>query len=156
MLTALTLPFVIIFVIGMVRFFLMSPRREHRLSEGDAAVLRTLRLTGVLILAGGLLSAGLVFWKNPPQAYGDATGYYLAGGKVYPIKNTDSKAYELQMENIGGKADVIATAITDWWHGRKLAYTLAALSLAGFLLCFSLAHLQAHVPPSDHDPSRPD
>lgn len=45
----------------------------------------------------------------------------------------DSKKNLRQLEVIGGQADVLAVSFMEWfkglWHGRSLAFTVAALSL---------------------------
>jgi hypothetical protein len=55
------------------------------------------------------------------------------------------------MERLEGKQGVLMAELTDWfaslWHGRNLAYTLAVLSISGFLACFLLAHLLKLYPP---------
>src|SRR5262249_57747211 len=44
----------------------------------------------------------------------------------------DSKQYIRDLERYGGKANVLATQLTDWvnglWHGRRLAFTLACIT----------------------------
>ncbi|HEY1849018.1 MAG TPA: hypothetical protein VGG37_07420 [Opitutaceae bacterium] len=58
-----------------------------------------------------------------------------------------------QLEYIGGKSNVLAADIQEWfvglWHGRHLAYTLAVLSIAGALLCFYIAFALPDLPPAD-------
>lgn len=55
-----------------------------------------------------------------------------------------------QLEYIGGKSNVMAADIQEWfmglWHGRHLAYTLAVLSMAGALLCFYVAFALPDLP----------
>jgi hypothetical protein len=52
-----------------------------------------------------------------------------------------------QVERLGGMSAVYALEFHRWflslWHGRRLAYTLAALSAAVALLCFYIAGLMA-------------
>lgn len=46
----------------------------------------------------------------------------------------NSKIYRRTLEMVGGKANLVASDITDWlgglWHGQNLAFTLAVLTLA--------------------------
>ena len=56
----------------------------------------------------------------------------------------DYKRYIRELERYGGKANVVATEITDWfnglWHGRRLAFTVACLTvlIAGAFLLASI------------------
>jgi hypothetical protein len=53
-------------------------------------------------------------------------------GNPYGSRPEDSKSYLRQMELYGGKANVLASEIREWfnglWHGRALARTVACLS----------------------------
>ena len=44
-----------------------------------------------------------------------------------------SKRYQHDLELYGGKANVVATEITNWftglWHGKRLAYTIAGMTV---------------------------
>lgn len=73
----------------------------------------------------------------------------------------DTRDYKGQMENIGGKANVLGAEMQDWfaglWHGRNLAYTLAVLTIAAALLCFYVAFALPDLPPfGDGEPKEPD
>jgi len=54
-----------------------------------------------------------------------------------------TKREMLQMERIGGKANVLASELIQWfvslWQGQNLAFTLAYLSMGGCGVCFGLA-----------------
>ncbi len=101
-----------------------------------------MRKIAAAVLAVGLSAAALVFALAPPEATDDASGPYVAA-----VDN--SKKYRLELERIGGKAAVLAVEFDEWfdglWHGRRLAGTLAVLSVAAALLCF----LAAKLPPLD-------
>ena len=63
--------------------------------------------------------------------------YFTAGDAAAdPLANPQdtSKVYRRTMEMVGGQANLMASDITAWfaglWHGRTLAFTLAALTLA--------------------------
>jgi len=87
-----------------------------------------LRVAGLSVLIVGLLSAGLVYGTRLPD-----------DDKVEFV----SKREMLQMERIGGKANVLASELRQWfvglWKGQELAFTLAYLSVGGCGVCFGLA-----------------
>jgi hypothetical protein len=63
----------------------------------------------------------------------------------------DSKQYLRELERYGGKANVVATEITEWfnglWHGRRLAFTVVCITIL-----ITGAFLLASIPlPSDLD-----
>ena len=89
-----------------------------------------LRTISAAILIGGL-AAAIVIYANAGPA------------PEYPLGSDleDSKVYLRQLELYGGKANVLAVELRQWfdglWHGRSLAFTvavLAALVAAGFRL----------------------
>jgi hypothetical protein len=153
MFAALFLPVVVLGVIGLIRFGISlwnsSPSPPTR-SGNDMTLAKRWRLAGVCILAAGLLAAALAYRNAPAEEDYGAVGYEIDGGTASPTLAGDSKSYDRQMEGVGGQATVLADEIAGWWHGRKLAYTLALLSLAGFLGCFFIAQLHVHRPPPDH------
>jgi hypothetical protein len=85
-------------------------------------------------VAAGILLAGfaaaLVIYLAAAYAPEDPSGY----------RPEDSKPYLRQMELYGGKANVFASELRQWfnglWHGRALAYTVASLSLLLTLAVF--------------------
>ncbi|MCK9382480.1 MAG: hypothetical protein M0P95_15630 [Sulfuritalea sp.] len=95
---------------------------------------------GVLVV--GLSVSAVVFATAAPEVENDYFGVYVTS-----IHN--SKRQLLELERIGGKAAVVAVELSDWfdglWHGRRLAGTLAVLSVAASLLCF----LAGKIPPLD-------
>jgi hypothetical protein len=89
-----------------------------------------LRTISAAILIGGL-AAAIVIYANAGAAAENAMGF----------DPEDSKVYLRQLELYGGKANVLAVELRQWfdglWHGRSLAFTvavLAALLAAGFRL----------------------
>jgi hypothetical protein len=89
-----------------------------------------LRTTSAAILIGGLAAAIVIYAHAAPAP-------------EYPLGSDpeDSKVYLRQLELYGGKANVLAVELRQWfdglWHGRSLAFTvavLAALVAAGFRL----------------------
>lgn len=53
-----------------------------------------------------------------------------------------SKSYERQMEVFGGKAALVGSQLDDWlaslWHGERLAYTVAVLTVLVALACWAV------------------
>ncbi len=96
-------------------------------------------LLSAVILLAGLGSAVLIYQKADRDTRA-ALSYEAADGSAYPIMPEDSKRYLHDMEQFGGKANVLADEIRRWfiglWQGKSLAYTVAGismiLSLAGF------------------------
>ena len=115
----------------------MSAADKQEISAADAALQARLRLVGVILLAAGLLAAVAVTLATPAD---DGT------------RLPETKAYDHQMEYLGGKSNELATEIREWvgslWHGRRLAQTLTILSVAGSLACFFLAHRLNYSPPA--------
>ncbi len=105
---------------------------------------RWLRLLGGFILATGVLAAAVLHW-SPRSDDDDIIGYTFEGGKAFPIRRGDY--------SLGGKANVLTTEFRDWfgslWHGRKLAYTVAFLAVAGACACFIAEHFFVWPPPPD-------
>lgn len=102
-------------------------RRE--LSASDAALYARLRLVGLIILIAGLAASAMVGAAAPPPDEGAAE---------------DAKRYEYQMELLGGKSNVFAAELREWfdglWHGKGLSHMLAFVSVGGSIMCFFLAH----------------
>jgi hypothetical protein len=80
------------------------------------------------LIAGAILVAGLV----------SAVGIFAAStGEVQGYQPEETKQYLRTLELYGGKANVMATELREWfaslWHGRRLAYTVgcASVLLAG-------------------------
>jgi len=123
----------------------MHPDKPTEASEPESFLLqqRQARRLAVWILAIGLILSAVVFVKTSP---GDNDP------DPYELDQTNSKKYEDSLERIGGKSAVLGVEMEDWftalWHGRELAYTLAAISVSGALVCFVFSNLTLH-PPSD-------
>jgi hypothetical protein len=68
----------------------------------------------------------------------------------------ESKRYLRDMERYGGKANLIGSELAEWfnglWHGRRLAFTVAGITLlvAGALVLAALP-----LPPDDLDGGAP-
>jgi hypothetical protein len=118
----------------------------------NADLVARLKRIGAAILVLGLLSAIVVF-IFASEAPGNATAYQIIDGVSYPVDVNNTKSYNYNMERIGGKSAVFASDLDDWfsslWHGKKLGYTLAVLSIVSTLLCYWLAYLFSLPPHED-------
>lgn len=89
------------------------------------------RFIAIAILVAGLGSA-LVIYLTAAPVPANPLGY----------DPEDSKQYLRQMEVYGGKANELASEFRQWfeslWHGRRLAVSVACLTLV-FLLFFLVA-----------------
>ena len=131
----------------------MSDEKKPDGLDETATVRQRLLRIGVWILVVGLLAASAAYFKAGSDGDSSALGYEIVNGQSYPIAPGDSKSYERQMELIGGKSGVLASEFSEWfarlWHGRRLAYTLAALSVGSSLICFFLSQHLVILPPPD-------
>jgi hypothetical protein len=93
-----------------------------------------IRYGGMAVLAAGLIGAALIY-SFAADDEGPDLGAEIASGRVY----------EYNIERIGGKAAVYAARFNQWlaglWHGKQLAFTVAALAVALALVCFWVARL---------------
>jgi hypothetical protein len=66
---------------------------------------------------------------------GSALAIYVTAGPVAddPLGLQDSRPYLRAMELYGGKANILAAELLDWfqslWHGRRLAATVACITV---------------------------
>ncbi len=148
MVNALLLPFLAILLLQLGLFVCRVPSGRREVPPGRIVLMGRLRLVGLAALAAGLAGAAVVYRNtalDPPGIEGTVIGYEVGSGYSYPITTRMTKKGEVGMEQIGGKANVAVAEFREWfgtlWHGRKLAYTLAALSTAGCLGCFFVARL---------------
>jgi hypothetical protein len=111
---------------------------------------KRLYLIGALLLALGLASAALIY-ANAEDNADIALGYEMVNGVAYPTASKDSKAFQRDVRLYGGKFALLSDEFTDWfgslWRGRRLAFTVAALSV---LLCSGLVFV-ANALRSDSD-----
>jgi hypothetical protein len=93
---------------------------------------RRFRIAGLAIAVLGLLGAALLYLAAPEVDLDEAAYQEMA-----------TKQYERQIEMNGGKNLVLAAQFTHWfgglWHGRRLAASVAVLSVLAALLCRALA-----------------
>ena len=92
------------------------------------------------ILVLGFAAAVVIYLTAQPPP-GNALGY----------DPMDTKRYVHDLEVYGGKANVLAAEFRDWfdslWHGKRLAFTVAALSM---IAAFAVKFFATPLPP---DPS---
>ena len=121
----------------------MSAEKEPAVSEKDATLQTRFRLIGISILVAGLLASVLIDRRAAPA---DESSDVIMPG--------NTKRYEYDLERMGGKSNVAAADFREWfgslWHGRRLAHTLAVLSIGGCLVCFLTAHLLTYPAPPDN------
>jgi hypothetical protein len=119
---------------------------------------KRLYLIGALVFALGLGTAALIY-ANAEDNADVALGYDMVNGIAYPISAKDSKAFQRDVRLYGGKFALLSDELSDWfgslWRGRRLAFTVAALSV---LLSAGLVFVaNASGPDSDSDISgKPD
>jgi hypothetical protein len=93
---------------------------------------KRLYLIGALVLALGLGTAALIYFDAEDNAE-VALGYDMVNGVAYPISAKDSKAFQRDVRLYGGKFALLSDELSDWfgslWRGRRLAFTVAALSV---------------------------
>jgi hypothetical protein len=101
---------------------------------------------GIVILALGLTAAAVVYATAGNES-GNATGYEIVNGVVYPIASEDTKLYRHDLERYGGKMAVITDEFGNWfarlWHGKSLAYTIAVVSVVLAAAVFLVAYWAA-------------
>jgi hypothetical protein len=108
-----------------------------------------LRVSAFAILIIGLAAAAAIYLSAQPPP-GNPLGY----------EPEDTKKYLRDLEFYGGKGNVIATELREWfaslWHGKRLAYTIAVVTLAAAgVLKFLATHLPVDAEPNDIDEATP-
>jgi hypothetical protein len=108
-------------------------------------------LAGYLVLVAGSIGSA---WAYRLALANEARDAAVAG--IF-----DTKANRYRLEVLGGKGNVLASDIQDWFmglfEGKHLAYTLAVLTLLGAVVCFFIAlHLPDFPPPHEEPPEARD
>ena len=125
-------------------------RREQQLLRPFNLAPRYLRLLSYVLCTIGLCIAIVIYVTTsppPPQPYDPFT----------------SKKYLRDLEIYGGKINILAVELRQWfaslWHGKPLAYTIACLTLmlSSLLWFMGFPSASHHEPPADqpHAPSDP-
>ena len=104
---------------------------------------RPLYLASAVILLVGGVAAALVFVTAAPNLDEDVVGYRMVDGHTYPV-TLEQSARDMQILRAeGGRANVAAAELDAWagslWRGRRLSYTLAAISAVLAGLCAGIA-----------------
>jgi hypothetical protein len=119
-----------------------EPKADRVMSVELSHPASRLRLAAWLILVAGLVAAVLVYLRAADTAPDDGA-YRIVDGQAYAAN--DSAGADLQSERLGGKALVRTAAFDRWlgslWHGRRLAWTVLAITAALAGLCFHIAGL---------------
>ena len=109
----------------------MTPRRTNRIT------------VGMLML--GLASALVIYLTAAPKVVDPLLSDPLA-----------NKKYQREMRVIGGQGNVLAAEFNDWfaglWHGRKLAGTVAVLTVGATLTFRFIATHPDSIRPIDDKP----
>jgi len=138
-------PFAIFLVIAVGRFFALSLRTKRKVSAQRTRYQKRVRLLGLGILVSGLLIAASIYMHAALDDEATATTPGADRGQFqHTFAPAQTKKSDLAMESFTGKEGVLGNEITEWYkslgHGRRLAYTVAVISLAGFLTCLFIAH----------------
>ena len=141
----LCLPLLLLFLTRVVGFAFRGRKDGKAIPAEHPKIQKYLRLSGMVILAGGLVAAGFVYAATSPSPGDDddIVTYDLVGTQLFPVKASESRSYQEKLEATGGHYDVLTDEVLRWiarrWHGRNLAVTLAVLSGGGFITCFYFA-----------------
>ena len=97
-----------------------------------------LTIFGIMILLIGF-GISVFIYLMADNDENNFLGYEVIGGSAYPIRPEDSKAYQRDLQIVGGKAYVLEDQFQRWftglWHGKSLAFMVAGITLlisAGF------------------------
>lgn len=106
----------------------MQDRRAYQIKQTK---LKTgLHIITAIVLLAGLGSAVLIYLTAENESEENYGYELLAPG--------NSKRYIHDLELYGGKANVLADKLTNWftglWHGRSLAFTVAFITI--FISCW--------------------
>lgn len=106
-------------------------------------------ITYIILLAG--LGTAVLIYLNTENESEENYGYEL-------LAPGNSKRYIHDLELYGGKANVLADKLTNWfnglWHGRALAFTVACIAIfISFLLFFVARHLPSGLNPVSREES---
>lgn len=104
---------------------------------------KQLYLASAFVFAVGLGSALFIYADARDDDSANAIGYEMVDGVAYPIAARDSKRYRHDLERLGGKAAILADDFSNWlsglWHGKRLAFSVALISVVVSGLIFMVA-----------------
>jgi hypothetical protein len=79
------------------------------------------------------LAASAVVYLTSDEGTSDVLTYEQSASGSYGLSPEDSKIYTREMEQVGGRLNMIAYRFRLWlsgiWHGRSLEYTIALFSI---------------------------
>ena len=103
----------------------------------------------VLSVGLGLALAVHLYAEDLPD---DSLGYVMANGVMYPLSTQDAKTYRREIQRFGGKAALAFDDFGRWfaslWKGKRLAVTLAWISVSAALALYLLSNWLGPDPPS--------
>jgi hypothetical protein len=105
-----------------------------------------LNIISVIILLVGL-GSGVLIYQRAVNDSNSILGYEEGGGSVYPVRPEDSKMFLRELELYGGKANVLAYQLRNWfvglWHGKSLAFTVACITI---VVSYGFFYAAGHLP----------
>jgi hypothetical protein len=112
-----------------------------------------LRIAAGVIAVVGLLAAVTIYATASDVASANGVRFDFVNGQPFVIKPQESAHDQRELQRLGGTAAVMTLRFSRWfdslWRGRRLAYTVATLSIVVALGCWYVAGLMAE----DVDPS---
>jgi hypothetical protein len=124
----------------------MSSREKQDARQYSALQIR-LYLASVVILVVGLIGATIIYVTAPVEDNAEL---------IYGI--TNDQRYILELQRIGGTAEVVMAELHQWfdslWHGKPLACTVAVLCTALAAGCFWAAHTRIFEPAHEQTDDR--
>jgi hypothetical protein len=95
----------------------------------------------VTLLLG--IGGALLAYATAGEEVEAAVSYVIVDGQAHPVAPQTSKRYLRDLEQFGGKASVLFDEFNRWfgalWHGRRLAVTVAVISIGAALGLFLFA-----------------
>ncbi|RFU44954.1 hypothetical protein [Paraburkholderia sp. DHOC27] len=107
----------------------MSGKEQHFNGLKYGSLQARLYLASVVFLIAGFIGAIMIYATAPAPDTAE---------QVYGM--TNSPQYTQQLQRIGGTGEVVLAQFHQWfdslWHGKRLAFTVAALCAAAAAACF--------------------
>jgi hypothetical protein len=105
-----------------------------------------LTLVSVITLVVGLGSAVWIY-RTAGNDSNNILGYEARGGSIYPVMPEDSKKFMRDLEQFGGKTNVLLYEFRVWfvglWQGKSLAYMVACISVFLSLMVYAAGCLSS-------------
>lgn len=114
----------------------MSSRHADISARYFSTVSKRLFIGGLAILFAGLISAFLIYFFASDQT-----------PDIALLSLDNQRLHDYNLERMSGKAAVYLSRFSDWLdsmlHGKRLAYSVAAVSVFVSIVCFWFAELLA-------------